>query len=75
MEGPYLPEGSGGEEPPEGLSWDDLNERALQQYEQRLLQFELGLNNIGKRQRRRSLLDYITKNCEEARGQREGGAS
>ena len=65
MEGPYLPEGSGGEEPPEELP--ELAERALQQYEQRLRDFEETLRILGstRRPRRRRFNEYTAKNCEE----------
>ena len=75
MEGPYLPEGSGGEEPPEEPSQEISErafERALHVYEERLFAFEKGLESIMRStmRRRKSVRDYITKNCEEALGER-----
>ena len=69
MEGPILPGGSGGKEPPELPGqlalWD---ERARLQQEKRLMQFEQALDERarGKRKKRRAFNDYRTKNCEEA---------
>ena len=67
MEGPYLPGGSGGEEPPEDLT--ELDERALAQYERRFRDFEETLAILGRMSRpkkRRNFSDYTAKNCEEA---------
>ena len=73
MEGPILPEGSGGEEPPEWTAEADLSleERALQQYEARMRSFADGLFYLGpKRKRRRTISGYRAKNCEETWGNR-----
>ena len=72
MEGPYLPEGSGGEQPPEEpkeLVGEELTgaiERAAVVYNARMLLFEEQANR--KPRKRRSMNDYRTKNCEEAWG-------
>ena len=73
MEGPFLPEGSGGEEPPEEPRqlhmWD---ERVRLQQEKRLLAFEQVLDHVeAKPRKRRNLFnDYTAKNCEESWGGR-----
>jgi len=74
MEGPYLPEGSGGEEPPEELSPDDLAQEA---YEGRMLAFDAlwEPSRAPKRRKRRQMGDYTAKNCEEAYGQRGEGSA
>ena len=79
MEGPYLPEGSGGEEPPEELSLDVLAcTKAYVEYHRRMSAFKdvVGLRElpVAKRARRR-MHDYTTKNCEEAFGEGRGGGS
>ncbi len=68
MEGPYLPEGSGGEQPPEELSPEDL---AQEGYEGRMRAFDALWEPSGARKvrKRRYMSDYTTKNCEEAWGQ------
>ena len=63
MEGPYLPEGSGGEQPPEWL------QRQLVAYAAGL-EAAYGTPVRGRRGKRRALSDYTTKNCEEAWGDR-----
>ncbi len=74
MEGPHLPEGSGGEEPPEELSQFELNLLAAEVYEARMWLFDhvvmMGGHTVRKR---RKIGDYTTKNCEEAWGQRGEG--
>ena len=68
MEGPILPEGSGGEEPPEELpdTWVDENGRS-DAYEERMYAFERLFDNpTPVRRRRRRFSDYTAKNCEEA---------
>ncbi len=79
MEGPCLPEGSGGEEPPEepyqlALPWKDENGRS-DVYEERMYAFERLFDfSKGKRKKRRRFHEYTEKNCEEACGE-GGGAS
>ena len=66
MEGPYLPEGSGGEQPPEA-TWTEADNRALEAYEARIRAFEGMLEQTGRKpKRRRKFHDYTTANCEEA---------
>ena len=72
MEGLLLPEGSGGEEPPEEpQDVLDASERAMELYNAKMWLFEQGLSGHTVRRRRR-MSDYTTKNCEEAYGGREG---
>ena len=68
MEGPLLPEGPGGEEPPEWPGDGSAeSEQAFGVYQERLDAFErLFVYPRGKRRRRMS--DYTCKNCEEAWG-------
>ena len=65
MEGTILPEGSGGEEPPEEL-------RALEVYNARMWLFQnvVGEGSPTISRRRRVFRDYTTKNCEESWGYR-----
>ena len=72
MEGPILPEGSGGEEPPAVVQFPMWNERVRIQQERRMAVFELALEGYtpAMRQRRGSFNDYRIKNCEEASGSR-----
>ena len=73
MEGPILPGGSGGKEPPEEPTqlalWD---ERARLQQERKMSGFEKVLDKfIQKVRKRRKLFnDYTRANCEEAYGER-----
>jgi len=72
MEGSYLPEGPGGEEPPEELSLED---QAQESYEGRMRAFDaLFAEASGARRsrKRRHIVDYTWKNCEEAWGGRGG---
>ena len=71
MEGSLLPEGSGGEEPPEG-SGVSPDERAAEVYNARMWLFEQCLSSHIIRKRRRGRRDYARKNCEEAWGNRGG---
>ena len=67
MEGPILPEGSGGEEPPEEPR------RAELVYNARMAGFEAlwaGQAAPGRTERKRRFSDYTEKNCEEAWGAR-----
>ena len=64
MERSYLPEGSGGEEPPEEPSAIQ-DEAALEAYEERMAAFERSLPFVGTSRRRRRMSDYTVKNCEE----------
>jgi len=74
MEGPLLPEGSGGEEPPEELP--DHTLRAAEAYNSRMWLFEQMLSSHNWRKRRRKGRNvYETKNCEEAWGDRNGSSS
>ena len=74
MEGPCLPEGSGGEQPPEEL---DYGQRAAEAYNARMWLFERGLSETGARKRlkRGGFSDFTVKNCEEAYGHRFGAVS
>ena len=69
MEGPLLPEGSGGEEPPE---WPrDPDEEAAMTYNARMWLFERNITDSSGhsvRRKRRAFSDYTAKNCEEAWG-------
>jgi len=67
-----LPEGPGGEQPPEELTPEDL---AQESYEGRMRAFDALWDPSGARKprkRRRYFGDYATKNCEEAWGQWDG---
>ena len=72
MEGPYLPEGSGGEEPPAYpqmvviTTERGVEIRASEVYNARMWLFENGLSGSSSRKRRRRFSDYTAKNCEEA---------
>ena len=72
MEGLIIPEGSGGEEPPEEAQMALWDERAKAQQEKRMIAFENNLNYVRARTRKRrdAFHDYTTKNCEEACGER-----
>ena len=60
--GLFLPEGPGDEESPEEL-------RALEVYDERMRAFELLLDVMGRKPRRRKRRHvYETRNCEEASG-------
>ena len=69
MEGPCLPEGSGGEEPPEEPKDPDM--LALMVYNARMEAFEAAalFRKVSAVRKRRSKSDYTTKNCEEAWGE------
>ncbi len=74
MEGPYLPEGSGGEEPPEDTQaafWDDRVRAQLLRKERAFERAQEALTSK-RRVRRHSFSDYTAKNCEEACGERGG---
>jgi len=75
MEGPYLPEGSGGEEPPEEPNELVCDMLALMVYNARMEAFEAAVlhRKVSTVRKRRQKGDYTTKNCEEAYGR--GGGS
>ena len=66
MEGPYLPEGSGGEEPSEELT--NRVSRAAEVYNARMWLFSKIIEEGHTVRKRRRLSDYTAKNCEEAYG-------
>ena len=70
-----IPEGSGGEEPPEGLI-KSAEDRAKLVYGARMVLFaEATQWRAAKRRTRRFMSDYTAKNCEEAWGGRERGSA
>ena len=73
MEGPILPEGSGGEEPPEEPQEDEeALLRAEGVYQARMWRFEQVLDKSRTKPKkvRRRLSDYTERNCEEAGAER-----
>ena len=71
MEGPFLPEGSGGEEPPEELDWAiDAKISAQMLRKERVFITAVGRQGGHGQSKRRRFSDYTVKNCEEARGER-----
>jgi len=76
MEGPFLPAGSGGAEPPEEAPVPDLEERVRLQQEKRMFGFEKAQEGYSspRRKRRHSFDDYAQRNCEEASAERLGPA-
>ena len=66
MEGPYLPEGSGGEQPPEDL--EGAVQHLAEVYNARMWLFSRIIEEGHRVRKRRRFSDYSTKNCEEAYG-------
>ena len=75
MEGPLLPGGSGGKEPPEEPQEENkrsVDKQAELWYTGSMARFAQALDGPKRRARKERLSDYTTKNCEEAWGYRNG---
>ena len=68
MEGPLLPGGSGGEEPPEDPQLALWAQKAADDYELSMRAFEDNTGDRGRsyRKRRHRFSEYTAKNCEES---------
>ena len=67
MEGLFLPEGSGGEEPPARPGKNSDENGRSDVYQQRMYMFERLFDfPTSKSRKRRPFSDYTARNCEEA---------